>query len=528
MARDASRAQSETLGFVLIVALVLAGAALTVAIGGSGIADTKASNEFQRAENSMTLFDSRAAMVALGDSNAQTVSLGHSNGDITVQKESGWMRITHANYTGDKNVSGDTEVIFNETLGSVVYESDRGTIAYQGGGVWRKQDSGRAQMISPPEFHYRGATLTLPAIQVTGDGSASGSVSLTVTPRQQAQLVYPNVTGVEANGIGAPYDKTSNSSYRNYTNPVRAGTVNITVHSEYADGWETYFKERTTGDTTRDGDTVTLTLETLGGEPGEFEMPRLGGYDAVEAYGIKSNHSIKEFTTDLAFNNKKGGGTNEFSYWDQSGEKQWEIHVSPSDSGNLKCKSGEAPDSNVTISQYYYDGNTNGEYEFWEVTLDPDTTDAIEWSCDGDVGPVLSINFMNTDPETQMQYDNSMFKSGEGGGGSLGGNQWYAAAHIKENEMKNPFTLDGHGNINTCEQGDYSKGDLTNCTLGHIVNHYMSEMGPNIDIHAKNGPGQADPIDGPLSKGTLRYKEVTASKYVTYLHITENEIEVNT
>ncbi|QSG11371.1 putative pilin/flagellin [Halapricum desulfuricans] len=511
---------------MLVIALVLAGAGLTVAIGGTAILDTQASNEYQRAEHSMTLFDSRAAMVALGDADAQRVSLGHDRGTISVHDDTGWMRITHANYSD----SGETEMIFNETLGSVVYESEEGTIAYQGGGVWKTQQGGQAQMISPPEFHYRGATLTLPAIQVTGDGAASGSVDLTVTPRQQARVVYPNATTATEDGTGAPYDETATTSYRNYTNPVRNGTVNVTVHSEYADGWESYFKQRTTGKVTRpygpDEDTVRLTLESLSGPPGNFDMPKLGGYDTVEAYGIASNHSIKEFATDFVFD-KTGGGTNEFSYWDQSGEKQWELHVSPADSGNLKCNNG-SPDSDVIIAQYYYDGNTEGEYEFWEVTLDPDTTDAVEWSCDGAGHAVLSVDFMNTDPETQMEYNDETFKSGKGSGGDVGGNQWYAAAHIKENEMKDPLTLDGHGEINSCEPGNYSKGDFTNCTLGHIVDHYMSEMGPNIDIHAKNGPGQSGPIKGPLSEGKLLYEKATGGKYVTYLHITENEIEVDT
>lgn len=517
-----SRAQSETLGFVLIFALVLAGAGLTVAIGSTGIIDTQNSNEYERAEHSMTLFDSRAAMVALGDADAQRVSLGQDGGAVSIREETGWMRINHTGYTGDENVSDDEEVIFNETLGSVVYESDRGKIAYQGGGVWKFQGGGQAQMISPPEFHYRGATLTLPVIQVTGDGAASGDVDLSVTPRQQARLVYPNATTLTENGPGAPYDKTASGEFRNYTNPVRAGTVNVTVHSEYADGWETYFRERTTGNVTRNGDTVNLNLETLSGPPGEFELPRLGERDAEEAYGIADDHSLTEFTTTLVFD--KGGGTNEFSYWDEDGDKQWELHVSPTQSGSLKC----GDESDVKIAQYYYDGNSGGKYEFWEVTLDPDTTDAIEWGCNGEMAE-LSIDFMNTDPETRMKYkdiDNSDLR-GTGGGGDVGDNQWYAASHMKNNDVKDPFTLDGHGPINSCEPGNYSKGDSTNCTLGHIVSHYMAEMGPNVDIHAKNGPGQSDPVNGDKSRGTLLYEESENKKFVTYLHITENKIKVD-
>ena len=219
-----SRAQSETLGFVLIFALVLAGAGLTVAIGGAGIMDTQNSNEYQRAENSMTLFDSRAALVALGDANAQRVSLGHDGGTFSVREETGWMRITHYNYSG----ANDTEVIFNETLGSVVYGSDRGTIAYQGGGVWKSEKgSDFTQMVSTPEFHYRGSTLTLPAYNITGSkGFSGGGNRIALASVGDPNLEFPD---------------------QDLDNPLEEGNVTVTVKSEYYRGWEEYFRSRTTG-----------------------------------------------------------------------------------------------------------------------------------------------------------------------------------------------------------------------------------------------------------------------------------------
>ncbi|QSG05904.1 DUF7289 family protein [Halapricum desulfuricans] len=514
-----SRGQSETVGFVLVIALVLAGAGLTVAIGGAAILDTQASNEYQRAEHSMTLFDSRAAMVALGDADAQRVSLGHDAGTISVRDESGWMRITHANYSG----SGETEVIFNETLGSVVYESEEGTIAYQGGGVWKTQ-GGQAQMISPPEFHYRGATLTLPAIQVTGDGAASGSVDLTVTPRQQARVVYPNATTATENGAGAPYDETAATSYRNYTNPVRNGTVNVTVHSEYADGWETYFRERTTGNTTRVGEnTVRLTLATTSGPPGAFEMPEFGTLDYVEASGIGDGHPLTRFETSVVFGN--GGGTNEFSYWyrDEDTGTQWELHVSPDVSGNFDAS--DSPD--VYVAQYFYDGNDAEEYEVWETTI-PASSDAVEWnSNDGD--PELTVDFLATDSSTEMAYDESGVDTGGGQSGDVcDGNQWCFGENINSWNMKSDVTLDGHGPIGSCEPGTYDKGEAdTDCTLGHIVNHYLSEAGSEVRIHAKTAPGGSTPIQQDISGGVLLYEEQPGSRFVTYLHITENEIRTD-
>nr|WP_229109692.1 hypothetical protein [Halapricum desulfuricans] len=461
-------------------------------------------------------------MVALGDADAQRVSLGHDRGTISVHDDTGWMRITHANYSD----SGETEMIFNETLGSVVYESEEGTIAYQGGGVWKTQQGGQAQMISPPEFHYRGATLTLPAIQVTGDGAASGSVDLTVTPRQQARVVYPNATTATEDGTGAPYDETATTSYRNYTNPVRSGTVNVTVHSEYADGWETYFRERTTGNTTREGDTVTLTLATTSGPPGAFEMPVFGTEDYVEASGIGDDHPLTDFETSVVFD--EGGGTNEFSYWyeDEDSGTQWELHVSPKNSGNFDAS--DEPD--VYIAQYFYDGNSVEEYEVWETTVSA-SSDAIEWSEKDNGDPELTIDFMAADTETEMEYDDSGVKTGGGKSGDVcDGNQWCFGENIndKDTEMKNEVTLDGHGTIGGCEPGTYSKGETdTGCMLGHIVNHYLSEAGPDVRLHAKTGPGGSDPIQQGRSGGTLLYEEQPGARFVTYLHVTKNEVDVD-
>ena len=515
-----SRAQSETIGFVLIFALVIAGAGLTVAIGGSGILDTQSSIEYQRAENSMTLFDSRAAMVALGDSGGQTVSLGQGGGAVSVHEGDGWLRVTHHNYTAEN--PPHSEVIFNESLGKVVYESDSGIIAYQGGGVWQVEGDGDARMVSPPEFHYRGATLTLPAIRVNGEGSASGSVDMNVRPLQQARLVYPNRTTVEDDGVGAPYDETASTDYRNYTNPIRTGTVNVTVKSEYADGWESYFRQRTTGEVARDGEKVTLTLSTISGPPGEFELPTFGTDDYVEASGIGEDHPLDQFDTSLVYG--KGGGTNEFSYWheNESGA-QWELHVSPDVSGNFKC--GDTPD--VYVAQYYYNGSSHEEYELWETTI-PASSSAVTWGCN-DGEPQLTLDLTSTDSATEMAYSDSGVSTGGGSGGSVcDGNQWCFGSNINDWSMKNEVTLDGHGSISSCEPGTYTQGDTsTGCMLGDIVDHYLSEAGPNIRLHAKTGPGGSTPIQQDPSQGTLLYRESTAGRFVTFLHITENEIEVS-
>ena len=136
------RGQSSSVGVILVFAIVIAGASVVVAAGGAGLLDIQSQSELERAENSMTLFDSRAAMVALGDSDIQTINMVQDGGSAYVDENSGWLRITHKNYTGESD--DHVETIYNSSLGRVVYENGDSVIAYQGGGVWQLDPGGEA------------------------------------------------------------------------------------------------------------------------------------------------------------------------------------------------------------------------------------------------------------------------------------------------------------------------------------------------------------------------------------------------
>lgn len=526
------RGQSNTIGVILAFAIVIAGATMIVTIGGAGLVDIQSQSEMERAENSMTLFDSRAAMVALGDSDVQSISLVQDSGSVQVDEDSGWIRITHKNYTGESD--DHVETIYNSSLGKVVYENNDRLLAYQGGGVWQLDPRGEAQMISPPEFHYRGATLTLPIIRTFGDGLAGGSIDMTIRPREQARLIYPNRTAAaDGDEIGAPYNTTTSPSFpaRNYTNAIRNGTVNITVKSEFSHGWETYFEERTTGRTERLGENmVRLTLETTTGAPGEFEMPDPG--IGVHAGSIAGGHPLTQFeiSIDVAKNKPH------FSFYAEENNKEFEVHVY-SDVNNNPCPS---PSGDVYISVYYYDGDGSNTYESWvSGPLDPNSESGLNWDCSsGDAK--LDIDFL--EPHT-MYYDEigkdnqagstlgSDFDDGTDGPSSgtstdeTLGNKYAFNEHLKDWPLRNPSTWDQHSDSVGYESTTYAP-DSTE-TLDQVMNHYLSAIDSEVDLIAKNGPGNSDSIDHDNSAGTLLYETQAGSKFVTYLHVTENEIEVD-
>jgi len=220
---------------VLIFALVIGATTTVVVIGGSAINDTKEQLDMRTAENTMTQLDSQASLVALGQSQSQTVRLGSTgSNNYTVSDSAGSMSVVYTNASTGKSIP-----LMEADMGEIVYDGEDGNrIAYQGGGVWRSQGNGGSVMISPPEFHYRGGTLTLPLVTVSNDTSIRGDA---VIKAGETTREYPNET---------------------LANPLRGGSITITIRSDYHEGWNSYLESRTQGTVAHDpaSQTVTMTL----------------------------------------------------------------------------------------------------------------------------------------------------------------------------------------------------------------------------------------------------------------------------
>jgi len=221
------------LGLLLVFALVIAATTLVVALGAGAIDSTQGQLDAERTEKAMTQLDSQAALVALGDSNVQRVDISSGSSNYVVDDGAGQMTLSYENQT-----DGTETTIFSEDLGSVTYEGDEGeTIAYQGGGVWRASPQGQARMISPPEFHYRWGTaagdeptLTFPLVVLRGSASSSEALRFSDGGTEAA---FPNASAGRQN-------------------PLDAGSVRVTIRSDYYRAWADYFRTRT------DADTVTV------------------------------------------------------------------------------------------------------------------------------------------------------------------------------------------------------------------------------------------------------------------------------
>ena len=494
------RAQASNIGLVLLLVLTVAGAGVVVAIGSSAYDDVQRQTSIDRAEHAMTLLDARTATVGLGEGSSQTVRLGRSSGDYAVDSEAGWLRITHTNYT-----DGETETVYNDSLGAVTYRTGGTTVAYQGGGVWRQRGDGTS-MVSPPEFHYRGTTLTLPIMGVRSDDAASGSATAVIRRDGELTRVFPNETAGYTNAT------------RKYVNPVRNGTVSVTVGSEYYRGWAEYFRTRTTGTVSVDHNnrTATVVLETTA-EVGRFTLPEKD--EAIAVRGIADGHSVTDFQTSIK---KDDGSFNNLyaSFYIEEGDKAYEAVVKvPGGTGNY-CNAGGGPGGGggpspvtLTMDVYYHDADTAEGVHRWSNDSIPSDSGPVQLACeDGDT--VIEVDFTSTE---------QTFTYGESNVDDDTAIDW-DARNASATRSPDPTTFAHTGDDG--ENTTYDYGDTQNSRI--LTRHYFAEFDSDFALRVDHGPGDRGTaqIEVSASSGTLKYETAAGASYITYLHVTENNVTV--
>ena len=481
----AVRGEASVVGVALLLGLTALGTTAVVALGSVALEDTRRQSELQRGEHAMAQFDSRAAQVALGESATQTVDLPGDAGGYSTDPTAGRITVAHINYTETGGVSG--EVLYDGSLGAVSYRNGGTVVAYQGGGVWRKDDAGGTRMVSPPEFHYRGGTLTLPVVRVTAGESAAGNVRAIVETSGPSSVRYPNETANYA-GEDAP-DRT-------YRNPLSEGYVVVTVESEFYDGWAEYFRERTDGAVTEHPDEQRVTLKLLTkGTTGQFSMPsdQSNGGGTLRVQGIDEGHSLTDFSFTLRpktdqrsrFKNLRWG------MFVENGRQKFELSLR---GGGVGC------DESVPFVVYYSDDG-HRSYQGW--------TGNATVECDGS-GHEIALDLADNSsaltygPIGRSDLTHYTDDIGTLATGTLAGHP-DAAGHDDDR------TYDATGS-------DTERVDF-------VVAHYFAELGPAFDLETEDQQsGGAAGVDEGNSGGVIEY--AGGDRVVTYLHVTDNGIEV--
>jgi hypothetical protein len=206
----AERGQASVLGVALLLGIAAMGVTLLVVIGGAALTDLEDGIERDQAKTAFTQLDAQATQVALGESGIKTVALGRGDGAGQVSAASTG-RIVIESQDGTEYV--------NQTLGTLRHETGGSVVAYQGGGVWQGTGNG-SRMVSPPEFHYREGTLTLPIVAVNPTDSGTGD-RLTIRANGSRDGFGPGV--------------------------VERQVLTVRITSEHYVAWADYFRDRIDG-----------------------------------------------------------------------------------------------------------------------------------------------------------------------------------------------------------------------------------------------------------------------------------------
>jgi hypothetical protein len=465
-----TRGQSEVLGYALILGLTLLSVSALAAFGGSTLQTTENRIGAQSAENAVSQLDSKAATVALGPTGVQRVQLGQDQaGTYSVAPEAGWLRLTHENDT-------TTTELYNATLGAVRYRTDDTEIGYQAGGVWRR-DAGSV-MLSTPEFHYRGSTLTLPLITVDGEGSVAGRPVAVVKSPEPSTVVFPDPGREEPS-----------------TNPVQSGEVSVTVHSEYYDAWGRFFETRTAGSVSVDDDNRTATVELVSPPTrGDFAMPLDG--NAMTLKGILG-HSVDSFQLTLFDDEDDSANFNnlQWSLYAESGTQEFEVRVTP-DSGT------EHGDAAELVVYYSPNGSSYQSWETTDFTFEEESVANEDWNDDGDEDDKRLV--LNLSGNATVTYGDYFQQSNAG---------------FNPDTFTDNATFEGHSDVE--EPRYFTDGETAD--IGYVINHYLALMGPAVDLTVADK--QSDTVSERLSTGYLAYNS-SEGYYLTYMHVSENPVNV--
>lgn len=215
------KAEAEVIGHIIILSITILGIGMITLFGVPAIYTLEDMANSKNVEQAFTVLDSRASRVTLGDSPLQITNIELGGGTLTVEPNS------------SKNPSyifvNSSDFNFTIPMGKIKYNIGDRIVSYEGGGVWAQYPGGGTVMLSPPEFHYNGLTLTLPVINIVGNASVGGKGTAVVSFKKNATLVqYPN---------------TSRPDWINRTNPVNytgTGKVFVNITSDYYLAWADY------------------------------------------------------------------------------------------------------------------------------------------------------------------------------------------------------------------------------------------------------------------------------------------------
>jgi len=459
------KAVSEVVGTMIILAITIIGISLITLVGVPYIFKIQDMATVKNVEQTFTIIDSQASKAFFGDNPVQIIDMNLNAGTLEVQtngtRKESYIEINRNNLSGDK---------IYLPMGKLKYRLDDRIVAYEGGGIWSKYPSGGSVMLSPPEFHYDGRTLTLPIIFMEGNASIGGKgiISISFTKKATTQ-VYPN-TSINYTRVN-PLDFTT------------SGIVFVNITSEYYDAWADYARNliytKVTTNSTNYMASIELTVVPSNlGDPSPITQP-------INIRGLpNSNEPLENLSFKL--------------YMPKTANKI-DIRARKSDRQLIFFLDLISNELTIGYKQDGYDGETWGPYTFSVTNYPEDVT-------------YIDLNLLN-----ESAY--LLYKSN-----NVGATNAINACQpngLKITGLASPdyswdtIYLDGTGTSNPNNTQ----------SLYNLTQHYIRKMSEVGDVSFfKCAPSGENKFPNDDSTMIIKYESIGG---ITFLHVTNNTVGVN-
>jgi hypothetical protein len=203
---------SESIGYILVFAIVLTGIAGIVFFGVNMLNDAKDRNNFQNVEQGFSVIQSDMKRVAVEKAPVKTTRIHVEGGAIVTNMTSGVVQVDFDGHT------------YRNTTGELTYRSSTGlkTISIQDGGLWKSYGTNMSDVL-----------VTAPRIFSSPENNAIVINVLRLNGSAESFATVGTINMVMKYGGNKLY--TYNASV--------PSDVTITVHTAYPNAWARYLSE---------------------------------------------------------------------------------------------------------------------------------------------------------------------------------------------------------------------------------------------------------------------------------------------
>jgi hypothetical protein len=210
------RGVSESLGYILVFAIVLTGIAGIVFFGVTMLNDAKDRNNFQNVEQGLTVVQSDLKRVAMEKAPVKTTKMHVEGGTLSTNYSSSSIRVE---FNGQ---------VYDNKTGDITYYSNTGlkSLSLEGGGLWKSYGSSMDDInIAPPRIFSSSVNnaIVINVIRLNGTDSAfAGSGTANVIMEYTGNRVY---------------------TYQS----LLPGDLTITINTTYPNAWARFIGESISG-----------------------------------------------------------------------------------------------------------------------------------------------------------------------------------------------------------------------------------------------------------------------------------------